>query len=92
MPDHKIVAGSPVIRLIDVYKTYDTGDLKVHALCGVSLEIERGGVVAISARSSLLKPETSTPSRKYWPLVGRSRQPRMFIMVDLPEPEAPMIR
>ncbi len=25
------------------------------------------------------------------PLLGTSRQPRMFISVDLPEPEAPMI-
>ena len=51
MPDRKIVAGSPVIRLIDVHKTYDSGDLKVHALCGVSLEIERGGFVAIMGAS-----------------------------------------
>ena len=51
MPDLKMVAGSPVIRLIDVYKTYDTGGLKVHALRGVSLEIERGGFVAIMGAS-----------------------------------------
>ena len=35
------------------------------------------------------KPETSSPSSRYWPPVGVSRQPRMFISVDLPEPEAP---
>src|SRR5256885_12871303 len=34
---------------------------------------------------------TSVPSRRYRPLVGTSRQPRMFINVDLPEPLAPMI-
>ena len=28
--------------------------------------------------------ETSTPSRKYCPFVGRSRQPMMFIIVDFP--------
>ena len=31
------------------------------------------------------------PSRTYRPVVGRSRQPRMFIRVDLPEPDGPMI-
>ena len=45
------MAEHPVIRLIDVYKTYDTGDVKVHALRGVSLEIERGGFVAIMGAS-----------------------------------------
>ena len=34
---------------------------------------------------------TSTPSSRYWPPVGMSRQPRMFISVDLPEPDEPMI-
>jgi putative ABC transport system ATP-binding protein len=41
----------PVIQLIDVHKIYDTGDVKVHALRGVSLEIERGGFVAIMGTS-----------------------------------------
>ena len=31
------------------------------------------------------------PSSRYWPAVGMSRQPRMFISVDLPEPDEPMI-
>ena len=31
------------------------------------------------------------PSSMYVPDVGRSRQPRMFISVDLPEPEVPMM-
>ena len=30
---------------------------------------------------------TSTPSNRYRPKVGMSRQPRMFISVDLPDPD-----
>src|SRR6185295_2345212 len=45
MTDH------PVIRLVDVHKVYDAGDLRVHALRGVSLEIEPGGFVAIMGTS-----------------------------------------
>src|SRR6185436_9703292 len=44
-----------------------------------------------SARSSRSMPDTSRPSRKYWPPVGRSSRPRMFMSVDFPEPEAPTI-
>ena len=33
---------------------------------------------------------TSLPLRLYSPEVGRSRQPRRFMSVDLPEPEGPM--
>ncbi len=32
----------------------------------------------------------SWPSNQYWPELGRSRQPRMFISVVLPEPDAPI--
>jgi putative ABC transport system ATP-binding protein len=41
----------PVIRLTNVHKVYDAGDVRVHALRGVSLEIERGGFVAIMGTS-----------------------------------------
>jgi putative ABC transport system ATP-binding protein len=41
----------PVIRLNNVHKVYDAGDVSVHALRGVSLEIERGGFVAIMGTS-----------------------------------------
>src|SRR3972149_1914666 len=44
----------------------------------------------ITASSSLDSSETSTPSREYLPLVGLSRQPRIFIKVDLPEPDCPI--
>jgi putative ABC transport system ATP-binding protein len=41
----------PVIRLTNVHKVYDAGDVSVHALRGVSLEIEQGGFVAIMGTS-----------------------------------------
>ena len=37
------------------------------------------------------RDERKRRARRALELVGRSRQPRMFISVDLPEPEAPMI-
>jgi hypothetical protein len=43
----------------------------------------------MSASSSSVMLETSLPVKWYLPLVGVSRQPSMFIMVDLPEPEGP---
>ena len=43
-----------------------------------------------SARSLAEAPETSLPSSQYWPEVGWSRQPMMFIRVLLPEPLTPM--
>src|SRR5579885_2444673 len=39
------------VEAIGVYKTYDTGKLKVEALKGVSLHIRRGEVVAIMGPS-----------------------------------------
>jgi putative ABC transport system ATP-binding protein len=41
----------PVIRLEDIHKTYDTGDIEVKAVRGVSLEIQRGEFVAIMGAS-----------------------------------------
>ena len=41
----------PVIRLVDVHKIYDASDVRVHALRGVTLEIEQGGFVAIMGTS-----------------------------------------
>ncbi len=41
----------PVIRLEDVYKTYDLGEVQVHALRGVSLSIAKGEFVAIMGAS-----------------------------------------
>ena len=44
-------AGDAVIRLENVYKTYDLGEVQVHALRGVSLEIHAGEFVAVMGAS-----------------------------------------
>ena len=44
-------AASPVIRVEDVHKYYELGETRVHALRGVSLEIEGGEFVAIMGAS-----------------------------------------
>jgi hypothetical protein len=44
-----------------------------------------------SASAFRLRPFTFVSSSTYVPEVGTSRQPRMFIRVDLPEPDEPMI-
>src|SRR5204863_8259989 len=40
-----------VVKLIDVHKTYRTGEMEVHAVRGVSLEIRRGEFVALMVAS-----------------------------------------
>jgi putative ABC transport system ATP-binding protein len=40
-----------VVRLVDVHKTYRTGEMEVHAVRGVSLEIHRGEFVALMGAS-----------------------------------------
>jgi len=40
-----------VVKLIDIHKTYHTGDVDVHAVRGVSLEINRGEFVALMGAS-----------------------------------------
>jgi len=42
---------APVIRVQDVHKYYELGEARVHALRGVSLDIERGEFVAIMGAS-----------------------------------------
>jgi len=44
-------AAEPVIRLTDVYRTYEMGDQVLHALAGVSLDILRNEYVAIVGAS-----------------------------------------
>jgi ABC-type lipoprotein export system ATPase subunit len=51
-----VVAGAPaasghVIQVEDVHKYYDLGETRVHALRGVSVNIERGEFVAIMGSS-----------------------------------------
>jgi len=40
-----------VVKLTDVHKTYRTGDVEVHAVRGVSLQIQRGEFVALMGAS-----------------------------------------
>ncbi|MEU1640547.1 ABC transporter ATP-binding protein, partial [Nonomuraea sp. NPDC005701] len=42
---------APVLRVKDLVKEYGEGDAKVHALRGVSLDVERGDYVAIMGAS-----------------------------------------
>jgi len=44
-------AGTTIIRVEDLHKYYDLGETRVHALRGVSLEIEQSGFVAIMGAS-----------------------------------------
>src|ERR671918_2836173 len=40
-----------LVKLADVHKTYRTGEMQVHAVRGVSLEIKRGEFVALMGAS-----------------------------------------
>jgi len=42
---------SAVVHLQDIHKTYDTGEVQVHAVRGISLEIHRGDFLAIMGAS-----------------------------------------
>jgi len=44
-------APAPVIRVEEVHKYYDLGETRVHALRGVSVDVERGDFVAIMGAS-----------------------------------------
>jgi putative ABC transport system ATP-binding protein len=45
------VKNGEVVKLVDVHKTYHTGDVDVYAVRGVSLEIRRGEFVALMGAS-----------------------------------------
>ena len=45
----------------------------------------------MSDSSSDSRSAISMPSRQYFPIVGRSRHPNIFMSVDFPEPDWPMM-
>jgi putative ABC transport system ATP-binding protein len=52
MGSQQTIAGAkPVIRLENIYKVYDLGEIQVHALRGVSLEVREGEFVAVMGPS-----------------------------------------
>ena len=51
LPRNVSEASPPTIRLEEVHKTYDLGEVKVNALRGVSLEIRAGEFVAVMGAS-----------------------------------------
>jgi putative ABC transport system ATP-binding protein len=42
---------SPVIAVRDIHKTYELGDVRVHALRGIDLDVQRGEFVALTGPS-----------------------------------------
>src|ERR1700680_2072939 len=50
-PKETEAGGKPVIRLENVFKTYDLGEIQVQALRGVSLEVREGEFVAVMGPS-----------------------------------------
>jgi len=50
-PNRPGAGGAPVIRLENVFKTYDLGEIQVQALRGVSFEVREGEFVAVMGPS-----------------------------------------
>src|ERR1700693_4718086 len=50
-PNQSEAGSKPVIRLDNVFKTYDLGEIQVQALRGVSLEVRAGEFVAVMGPS-----------------------------------------
>ena len=65
------------LQVVDVTKTYRMGDIEVHALAGVSLEIEDGELVSImgpsgSGKSTLLHLIAGMDKPTSGRLIGRA--------------------
>ncbi|MEA3376020.1 MAG: ATP-binding cassette domain-containing protein, partial [Chloroflexota bacterium] len=43
--------GTPVMELHDITKIYQMGEVEVHAVRGISLEVEKGEILAIMGPS-----------------------------------------
>src|ERR1700681_2293262 len=50
-PTQNSAPSKPVIRLENVHKTYDLGEVQVHALRGISMEVRAGEFVAVMGPS-----------------------------------------
>ncbi len=79
MSARSVAAETPVIELAGVHKSYDAGDLEVHALRGVDLRIARGELVGImgpsgSGKTTLMEVLgcLSRPTAGRYRLEGRS--------------------
>ena len=91
-------AAEHLIEMHELTRVYDLGPQKIFALNGVDLIIQQGEYVAImgpsgSGKSTLMNIIgcLDTPTSGRYLLDGVSRQPMMFISVDFPDPEGPMI-
>ena len=94
-PAEHLLGPLPGLALGEVSAVYDKRH--GHVLQGAGarqqvevLEDETQLVVPHQGRWSAESRDISCPSSQYSPEVGRSRQPRMFISVLLPEPDAPI--
>ncbi len=57
----------PVIKLEDIHKTYQTGEVEVKAVRGVSLEILQGEFVALDGREWFWKIHDDEHARLFGP-------------------------
>ncbi|HNC25086.1 MAG TPA: ATP-binding cassette domain-containing protein, partial [Opitutaceae bacterium] len=65
---------APVVKLQDIHKIYDSGEVPVHAVRGVTLELHRGEFLALMGASGS----------------GKSTLMNTLGCLDLPEPLAPI--
>src|SRR5579884_271480 len=66
--EHRLSNSRPVIQVENLHKTYDLGEVQVHALRGISLEVYPGEFVAIKGASGSGKAT-------FMNLIGRPGRP-----------------